>query len=70
MTGRAPRFLVGLSFAALLVACKVDSSGVPVSTCMTLGPQVEIVDNHLPSGGDHRLVIPRDGRRDRRREDL
>jgi hypothetical protein len=58
MSGRAFLPLVALTLAALSAGCKDDSSNAPVSTCMTLGPDVEILDNHLPSGGDHRLVIP------------
>lgn len=35
-----------------------DQAGPELSTCATVGPVALIVDNHLPSGGDHQLVVP------------
>ena len=43
---------------ALAPACSDDPSGTGLSTCATLGPTADILDNHLPSGGDHVLVVP------------
>lgn len=45
---------------ALLVAsaCSDSPAETESSTCTTVGPVVEILDNHLPSGGDHALVVP------------
>ena len=42
----------------LAIACSDDPAGTELSTCSTLGPVVEILDNHLPSGGDHVLLVP------------
>ena len=42
---------------SVLGACD-DDPVQRLSTCVTLGPVVEILDNHLPSGGDHKLVVP------------
>lgn len=49
--------LVWLGFV-LLGACGDDPADPSLSTCATLGPVVTILDNHLPSGGDHKLVVP------------
>lgn len=45
--------MVGLSVAA----CSDSPTTKRTSTCMTAGPLVQIVDNHLLSGGDHQLVV-------------
>ncbi len=42
----------------MLGGCDDDPADVPLSTCATEGPVVAIVDNHLPSGGDHKLEVP------------
>ncbi len=42
----------------LALACSDDPAGTELSTCATLGPVVQILDNHLPTGGDHALVVP------------
>lgn len=47
--------VVGL---AQVGACRDDPADPGMSTCATLGPVVVIVDNHLPTGGDHELVVP------------
>lgn len=44
----------------LVLACADDPAGSELSTCATVGPTVDIVDNHLPSGGDHVLIVPRE----------
>lgn len=53
-------FALGLALSAGLLAASGcgDEVGPALSTCATLGPFVVIVDNHLPAGGDHRLVVP------------
>jgi hypothetical protein len=51
-----------LAWPALVLAfaCSDDPSGTELepSTCATLGPTVEILDNHLPTGGEHVLIVP------------
>lgn len=47
-----------LGVLLLASACSDDPTDAGSSTCATLGPVVEILDNHLPSGGDHVLVVP------------
>ena len=42
----------------LALACSDDPAGIEPATCTTLGPVVEILDNHLTTGGDHVLVVP------------
>lgn len=42
----------------LVSACGDDPAAPGMSTCTTIGPVAVILDNHLPSGGDHALVIP------------
>ena len=54
---RAMCFLVFVS-AAFAVACDDGPSEVVLSTCATVGPVIEILDNHLPTGGDHYFTIP------------
>lgn len=44
--------------ALVLVGCNDDPVADQTSTCMTVGPVVVILDNHLPSGGDHELIVP------------
>lgn len=52
-------FRFGIMVAALLsTACGDDPVEPSLSTCATLGPVVVILDNHLPSGGDHALDVP------------
>ena len=46
-----------LILAATLPSCGDDPAEPGLSTCMTTGPGVDILDNHLPSGGDHELVV-------------
>ena len=60
VTGLQARALVFLLTVAAvsLPGCGDDGTGVNASTCVTVGPVTEIVDNHLPSGGDHELVVP------------
>jgi hypothetical protein len=54
-----PILLGALAGALLLVSgCSDGPAEAGLSTCATLGPIAEIVDNHLPSGGDHVLVVP------------
>lgn len=48
--------IVGM-LGATLAGC-TDDPIEPISSCMTQGPAVQILDNHLPSGGDHKLVVP------------
>ena len=49
----------GVMVAALLsVACRDDAVEPQLSTCATVGPVAMIIDNHLPSGGDHALAVP------------
>ncbi len=38
------------------VGCDVQA----VNLCITDGPIVDITDNHLPSGGDHELIVSAD----------
>ena len=52
------RFPAIVAFAAALAACDDDPVTPVTSTCMTEGPVAQILDNHLPSGGDHALDIP------------
>ena len=52
-THTAVALLVGLT----IPACSSDPTKPQMSTCATVGPQVRIVDNHLPSGGDHELDV-------------
>jgi hypothetical protein len=40
-----------------ITACDDDPAGVETSTCLTEGPTAQIVDNHLPSGGDHAIYV-------------
>ena len=47
---------LGLAFS--FAACDDDGTRVAASSCTTGGPVVEILDNHLPSGGDHALIVP------------
>lgn len=47
--------VLGLGLAA---ACGNDPATPAVSSCVSQGPVTEIVDNHLPSGGDHVLSVP------------
>ena len=56
---RSYRFWTGAVVAAIAAAgCGDDPVEPGLSTCATLGPIASILDNHLPSGGDHALVIP------------
>ncbi len=41
----------------LALACSDDPAGTEPSPCATLGPGVEILDNHA-TGGAHALVVP------------
>ena len=41
-----------------VAACNDDPATPQPSTCATVGPDVVILDNHLPSGGDHALEVP------------
>lgn len=56
--GKCCRLLAVAATASLLIACGEDPVGSDLSSCATVGPVVEIPDNHLPSGGDHQLVVP------------
>ena len=47
-----------LGLALGVAACDDDGTQVATSTCTTEGPVVDILDNHLPSGGDHALIVP------------
>ena len=53
---------IGLALAMVMLgqvaACKDDPADPGLSTCATDGPIAVILDNHLPSGGDHELVVP------------
>lgn len=56
-----PRRLILMAAAmgcTLLGGCGDDPADASLSTCTTTGPVVTILDNHLPSGGDHKLVVP------------
>ena len=46
--------------ALCLAGCDDDPVTPGLSSCATVGPVVSILDNHLPSGGDHALVVPPD----------
>ena len=56
VAGRA--VMCALAVALTRAGCNDDPTTPPLSTCAVQGPLVDIVDNHLPSGGDHRLVVP------------
>lgn len=59
MRRNAPGVLPGIvATAALFIACSDDPAETGLSTCATVGPVAVIVDNHLPSGGDHVLIVP------------
>lgn len=49
---------VALVAVLLSAACGDDPVEPQLSTCATLGPVAVILDNHLPSGGDHALEVP------------
>ena len=49
--------IVGCLMSGAVSGC-TDDPVEPLSTCTSDGPVVEITDNHLPSGGDHRLSVP------------
>lgn len=55
---RVRALLFGLSLAIAVTACDDEPLYPGASTCTTVGPVVEILDNHLPSGGDHALDVP------------
>lgn len=40
-----------------VAACDNDPANIETSTCLTDGPTALIVDNHLPSGGDHAISV-------------
>ena len=47
-----------LALVIAVTACGDDDPADPaLSTCATIGPLVEIVDNHLPTGGDHEMIV-------------
>ncbi|MGI9625821.1 MAG: hypothetical protein ACR2QM_03215 [Longimicrobiales bacterium] len=56
---RGGALIIAVGAIGQLGACG-DNDPVQVtgSSCATVGPLVEILDNHLPSGGDHELVVP------------
>jgi hypothetical protein len=49
---------LGLAATILLGACSEDAVEPGLSSCATIGPIAVILDNHLPSGGDHVLTVP------------
>ena len=55
---RALPVLLAVVVAGSLSGCDGGGTDANASSCVTVGPVVEILDNHLPSGGDHLLVIP------------
>jgi hypothetical protein len=51
-------FSLSVAAATLwMAACDEDPANVEASTCLTDGPVAQIVDNHLPSGGDHAISV-------------
>jgi hypothetical protein len=55
-----PTGSIALSVLVLTLAlpsCGDDPVKVRTSSCAQLGPFVRIIDNHLPSGGDHELIV-------------
>ena len=55
---RLRTFCLVVVSALLSAACGDDPATTGLSSCTTLGPVVAILDNHLPSGGDHALDVP------------
>jgi len=53
-----PSLLFALPVALFAAGCGDDPAAPGLSTCATIGPVSVILDNHLPSGGDHELVVP------------
>lgn len=49
--------LIAFAGAQPLAACGDDEDPATTSTCLTLGPVVDILDNHRTTGGDHKLVV-------------
>lgn len=55
---RCATFVAAVVGIGLLGGCGDDPVESGLSTCATVGPVAAILDNHLPSGGDHKLVVP------------
>lgn len=46
-----------VGFSAWAPGCDDGDDGNESSTCLTVGPVVDIVDNHRTLGGDHKLTV-------------